>query len=99
LFLTGKVHELSLHRKLGRSDFTLACLLDFPISPRGGVMSHCFPSPVEVINLVRSFTSLIMGGGNFDCMQTFLGSTINLSAVLIRHGQYEAAQVQYLFAV
>ncbi|XP_066329314.1 nuclear pore complex protein NUP160-like isoform X1 [Miscanthus floridulus] len=88
----GKADELSLHRKLGCSDFTLACLLDFPKSPEGDVMSPCFPSPAEVINLVRRFSSLIMCGRNFECVQTFSGYTINLSAVLIRHGQYEAAQ-------
>ncbi|CAL5060334.1 unnamed protein product [Urochloa decumbens] len=89
----GKVDELSLHRKLGCADFTLACLLEFPKSPEGGdVMSPCFPSPTEVINLVRRFGSLIMCGRNFERVQTFLGSTINLSSVLIRHGQYEAAQ-------
>jgi len=58
-------------------------------------MSPCFPSPAEVINLVRRFSSLIMCGRNFECVQTFSGYTINLSAVLIRHGQYEAAQVLY----
>lgn len=84
--------ELPLHRKLGCSDFTLACLLDFPKSPEGGVMSPCFPSPAKLINLVRRFSSLIMSGRNFEHVQTFLGSTINLSAVLLRHGQYEAAQ-------
>jgi nuclear pore complex protein Nup160 len=73
----------------------LACLLDFPKSPEGDVMSPCFPSPAEVINLVRRFSSLIMCGRNFECGQTFLGYTINLSAVLIRHGQYEAAKVLY----
>ncbi|KAJ1277864.1 hypothetical protein BS78_04G035900 [Paspalum vaginatum] len=87
----GKADELSLQRKLGCSDFTLACLLDFPKSPEG-VLSSCFPSPVEIINLVRRFSSLIVRGRNFESVQTFLGSTINLSAVLIRHGQYESAQ-------
>lgn len=88
----GKSDELSLHRKLGCSDFTLASLLDFPKSPEGDVMSPCFLGPAEIINLVRRFSSLIMHGGNFECVHTFLGCTINLSAVLIRHSQYEAAQ-------
>jgi len=92
--LTGKVDELSLHRKLGCSDFTLACLLDFPKCPEGDVMSPCFPNPAEVINLVRTFSSMILCGRNFEGVQTFLGSTINLSAILICNGQYEAAQVQ-----
>ena len=94
LSFTGKVDELSLHRKLGCPDFTLACLLDFPKCPEGDVMSPCFPSPAEVINLVRMFSSLILCGRNSEGVQTFLGSTINLSAILIRNGQYEAAQVQ-----
>ncbi|XP_062224093.1 nuclear pore complex protein NUP160-like isoform X2 [Phragmites australis] len=88
----GKADELSLHRKLGCSDFTLACLLDFPKSPEGDVLSTCFPSPAEVINLVRRFSHSIMCGSNVERVQTFSGSTINLSAVLVRHGQYEAAQ-------
>uniref|UniRef100_A0A0A9CSN5 Uncharacterized protein n=1 Tax=Arundo donax TaxID=35708 RepID=A0A0A9CSN5_ARUDO len=88
----GKEDELSLHRKLGCSDFTLACLLDFPKSPEGDVLSPCFPSPAEIINLVRRFSSSIMSGSNVEYVHTFLGSTLNLSAVFIRNGQYEAAQ-------
>ncbi|XP_062218182.1 nuclear pore complex protein NUP160-like isoform X2 [Phragmites australis] len=88
----GKADELPLHRKLGCSDFTLACLLDFPKSPGGDVLSPCFPSPAEIINLVRMFSSSIMSGSNVEYVQTFLGSTLNLSAVLVRNGQYEAAQ-------
>ncbi|KAL6629816.1 hypothetical protein ACP70R_029581 [Stipagrostis hirtigluma subsp. patula] len=87
-----KADELSLHRKLGCSDFTLACLLDFPKSPEGDVLSSCFPSPAKVIDLVRRFISLIMCESDVEYVPTFLDSTINLSAVLIRHGQYEAAQ-------
>ncbi|KAL5211508.1 hypothetical protein ABZP36_022355 [Zizania latifolia] len=85
----GKADDLSLHRKLGCSDFTLACLLDFPKSAVGDVLSPWFPSPTELVNLVRMFCSSIMCGnsaGNVD------SSTINLAAVLIRHGQYEASQ-------
>uniref|UniRef100_N1QPW6 Nuclear pore complex protein NUP160 domain-containing protein n=1 Tax=Aegilops tauschii TaxID=37682 RepID=N1QPW6_AEGTA len=88
----GIADELSLHRKLGSSDFTLACLLDFPKSAEGDDLSPCFPSPTEVINLVRRFSSSIMCRNSVDRVDSFLGSTINLAAVLIRHGQYEAAQ-------
>ncbi|EMS53650.1 hypothetical protein TRIUR3_25313 [Triticum urartu] len=88
----GIADERSLHRKLGSSDFTLACLLDFPKSAEGDDLSPCFPSPTEVINLVRRFSSSIMCRNSVDCVDSFLGSTINLAAVFIRHGQYEAAQ-------
>ncbi|KAI4964275.1 hypothetical protein ZWY2020_006756 [Hordeum vulgare] len=88
----GIADELSLHRKLGSSDFTLACLLDFPKSAEGDDLSPCFPSPAKVINLVRRFSSSIMCRNSADHVDSFLGSTINLSAVFIRHGQYEAAQ-------
>ncbi|KAL6888651.1 hypothetical protein ACP4OV_009677 [Aristida adscensionis] len=90
--VSGKADELSLHRKLGCSDFTLACLLDFPKSPEGDLLSSCFPSPVKLINLVRRFSSLIMCRSVVEYVPTFLGSTINLLAVLIHHGQYEGAQ-------
>lgn len=88
----GIADELSLHRKLGSSDFTLACLLDFPKSAEGDDLSPCFPSPTEVINLVRRFSSSIMCRNSVGRVDSFLGSTINLAAVFIRHGQYEAAQ-------
>uniref|UniRef100_A0A0D9YM82 Uncharacterized protein n=1 Tax=Oryza glumipatula TaxID=40148 RepID=A0A0D9YM82_9ORYZ len=88
----GKADDLSLHRKFGCSYFTLACLLDFPKSADGDVLSPWFPNPTELVNLVRRFSGSIMSensAGNADC---FLSSTINLAAVLVRHGQYEAAQ-------
>ncbi|CAM0946979.1 unnamed protein product [Alopecurus aequalis] len=88
----GIADEVSLHRKLGSSDFTLACLLDFPKFAEGNDLSSCFPSPTEVIDLVRRFSSSIMCRNNFDHVDSFLGSTINLVAIFIRHGQYEAAQ-------
>ncbi len=94
--LTGKADDLSLHRKFGCSYFTLACLLDFPKSADGDVLSPWFPNPTELVNLVRRFSGSIMSeniAGNADC---FLSSTINLAAVLVRHGQYEAAQVSFL---
>jgi nuclear pore complex protein Nup160 len=94
---TGIADEVSLHRKLGSSDFTLACLLDFPKSAEGDHLSACFPSTAEVIDLVRQFISSIMRRNNFDHANSFLGSTINLAAVFVRHGQYEAAQVPFLF--
>uniref|UniRef100_A0A0D3F0K2 Uncharacterized protein n=1 Tax=Oryza barthii TaxID=65489 RepID=A0A0D3F0K2_9ORYZ len=88
----GKADDLSLHRKFGCSYFTLACLLDFQKSADGDVLSPWFPNPTELVNLVRRFSGSIMSensAGNVDC---FLSSTINLAAVLVRHGQYEAAQ-------
>uniref|UniRef100_A0A0E0CFG1 Uncharacterized protein n=1 Tax=Oryza meridionalis TaxID=40149 RepID=A0A0E0CFG1_9ORYZ len=88
----GKADDLSLHRKFGCSYFTLACLLDFPKSADGDVLSPWFPNPTELVNLVRRFSGSIMSeniAGNADC---FLSSTINLAAVLVRHGQYQAAQ-------
>ena len=88
-----------MHRKLGSSDFTLACLLDFPKSAEGDDLSPCFPSPTEVIDLVRRFSSSIMSRNNFDHVDSFLGSTINLVAVFVRHGQYEAAQVPFQFVL
>jgi nuclear pore complex protein Nup160 len=92
---TGKADDLSLHRKLGCSDFTLACLLEFPKSPEGDVQLTRFPSPVEIINLVRRFSCLILCGSNCEYVQPFFGSTIDLSAILIRHGQHEAALVLF----
>ncbi|KAG8069730.1 hypothetical protein GUJ93_ZPchr0006g40621 [Zizania palustris] len=88
----GKADDLSLHRKLGCSDFTLACLLDFPKSAVGDVLSPWFPSPTELVNLVRRFCSSIMCGNSAGNVDSFLSSTVNLAAVLIRHGQYEASQ-------
>uniref|UniRef100_A0A0D9VC52 Uncharacterized protein n=1 Tax=Leersia perrieri TaxID=77586 RepID=A0A0D9VC52_9ORYZ len=88
----GKADDLSLHRKFGRSDFTLACLLDFPKSADGDVLSPWFPNPSELVNLVRRFTGSIMSGNSAENVDSFLSSTINLAAVLVRHGQYEAAQ-------
>lgn len=72
----GIADEISLHRKLGSSDFTLACLLDFPKSAEWDVLSTYFPSPTEVINLVRRFSSSIMCRS--DVEHVFLGSAINL---------------------
>lgn len=97
----GIADELSLHRKLGSSDFTLACLLDFPKSAEGDALSPCFPTPAEVINLVRRFSSSIMCRSNVEhvdgfldtsWVHSFLGSTINLAALFVRHGQYGAAE-------
>jgi hypothetical protein len=73
----------------------IGLLLDFPKSAEGGHLSACFPSPAEVIDLVRRFSSSIVCSNNFDHVDSFLGSTINLAAVFIRHGQYEAAQVPF----
>ncbi|XP_015689514.1 nuclear pore complex protein NUP160 [Oryza brachyantha] len=88
----GKADDLSLHRKFGCSDFTLACLLDFPKSADGNVLSPWFPNPTELVNLVRRFSCSIMSGNSAGNVDSFLSSTINLAAVLVRHGQYEAAQ-------
>ncbi|TVU33474.1 hypothetical protein EJB05_25294, partial [Eragrostis curvula] len=83
----GKGDELSLHKKLGCSDFTLACLLDFAEFPERDVL----PSPVEIISLVRRFSCSIMCGSNCEYVQPLFGSIINLSAILVRHGQHEPA--------
>uniref|UniRef100_A0A0E0JVF3 Uncharacterized protein n=1 Tax=Oryza punctata TaxID=4537 RepID=A0A0E0JVF3_ORYPU len=88
----GKADDLSLHRKFGCSYFTLACLLDFPKSADGDVLSPWFPNPTELVNLVRRFSGSIMSGNSAENADSFSSSTINLAAVLVRHGQYEAAQ-------
>lgn len=98
LHIGNNTDKRSLDGKLGSSDFTLACLLDFPSSSDGQdfLCSTLFPNPNKFIHSVRMLSSLIIWGRTGEESPLSSRPTIELASLLLRHGQYEAAENLFL---
>lgn len=96
----NKTDKRSLHGKLGSSDFTLACLLDFPCSSEGEdfLCSKSFPNPSKLIHFVQKFSSLVVWGKTGEELPFTSKPALELASLLLRHGQYEAAEVTVFLA-
>ncbi|KAJ6835656.1 nuclear pore complex protein NUP160 [Iris pallida] len=94
LHIGSKGDKRSLVERLGSSDFTLACLLGLPRSDEGhnGFCSIYFPKPREFIFSVRKFCSLIVWGEHMEESPTYSTTMIEIASLLLRHGQFEAAE-------
>ncbi|XP_078447817.1 SUPPRESSOR OF AUXIN RESISTANCE1 isoform X2 [Wolffia australiana] len=79
--------------KLGTSDITLACLLDFSVSSEGYgfVLSSSLPPPGQFFNLVMDFACRIIRGKEVGSYS--MGCAIVLASNMLSHGQHEAAEV------
>lgn len=55
------------------------------------------PDPQVVTSTVRRFTSWIIWGMNGDDSSAFLSHSTELALILIRHGQYKAAEVKFFY--
>lgn len=94
--ITGNnADKLSLNKKLGSVDFTLACLLDLPTSSEGQdiLCSSFLLNPIHLIDLVRKFSSSILWGKSGEQSPVFSSPMTDLASVLLQDGQYEAAKV------
>ncbi|XP_008801415.2 nuclear pore complex protein NUP160 [Phoenix dactylifera] len=98
LNIGNKTDKRSLDGKLGSSDFTLACLLDFPCFSEGEdfLYSKSFPNPSKLIHLVQKFSSLVVWGKTGEEFPFSSKPTLELASLLLCHGQYEAAENLFL---
>lgn len=53
--------------------------------------------PQVVTSTVRRFTSWIIWGMNGEDSSAFLSHSTELALILIRHGQYKAAEVKFFY--
>uniref|UniRef100_A0A1D1Y398 Nuclear pore complex protein Nup160 n=3 Tax=Anthurium amnicola TaxID=1678845 RepID=A0A1D1Y398_9ARAE len=92
LHIDNKPNRRSWDGKLGTSDFTLACLLDFPSSleDQGFLFSTSLPQPGEFVGSMMIFCSWIIWGKTAGA-SSFSPAT-ELASVLLGHSQYEAAE-------
>ncbi|XP_020089864.1 nuclear pore complex protein NUP160 isoform X3 [Ananas comosus] len=94
LHIGNNADKLSLNKKLGSVDFTLACLLDLPTSSEGQdiLCSSFLLNPIHLIDLVRKFSSSILWGKSGEQSPVFSSPMTDLASVLLQDGQYEAAK-------
>ena len=85
------------NEKLGKCDFTLACVLLLNIQSSSKDQSHlfvkCLPNPASLINSTREFTSWIMWGSTGEETPSFFSHSTELALILLKHGQYDAVEV------
>ncbi|WOL19781.1 hypothetical protein Cni_G28583 [Canna indica] len=92
LHLGNKAGGNSWDAKLGSSDFTLACLFDFPFPDSFEGRSTCLPNPSKLNHFVLKFCSSIAWGLSDAEFNSSPIPTIELASLLLHHGQYEAAE-------
>ncbi|XP_030553691.1 nuclear pore complex protein NUP160 isoform X1 [Rhodamnia argentea] len=83
----------SWDEKLGRSDFVLAFILLLSSHSFSEGLDMSLLDPQVVTSTVRRFTSWIIWGLNGDDSSAFLSHSTELALILIRHGQYKAAEL------
>ena len=95
LNLDSNLGKSSWNGKLGASDFPLAGLLDIPVSSDGQEFpcSKMFAGPTKYIACIWKFIGWIVRGETCEGSLLSTGPTIAVTSLLIRHGQYEAAEV------
>ncbi|XP_078175498.1 SUPPRESSOR OF AUXIN RESISTANCE1 [Carex rostrata] len=86
--------KFSLRKKLGSLYFTQACMLDFPCLDGGqNYLCSSFLNLTDLIDLSRKFISSILWGKDLEgALSIFSGPIAYLTPILVRHGQYEAAE-------
>ncbi|XP_072978371.1 nuclear pore complex protein NUP160 isoform X2 [Typha angustifolia] len=94
LHIGNKDGNLLLDGKLGSSDFTLASLLNFPSSGEGQdfLCLSSLLNPSRLNHLVWNFFSLTLWGKTGEESPVFSCLPTHVISVLLRHGQYEAAE-------
>ncbi|KAL6964532.1 hypothetical protein U1Q18_035584 [Sarracenia purpurea var. burkii] len=91
----NNIDKRSWNEKLGKCDFTLACVLLLNIQRSSEDPSQIFvkfPDPASFISSVRDFTSWIMWGGNGEESPSFFSHSTELALILLRHRQYGAVE-------
>ncbi|KAG0475193.1 hypothetical protein HPP92_014879 [Vanilla planifolia] len=97
LHIGSKADERSWHGKLGSPGFTLAFLLDFPFLSEGDHnLLKSFPSSGKIIQSVFKFSSLLVWGVASEVPPITTIRANELASLLLRHGQYEAAEHLFL---
>lgn len=101
LQIDNKLHKRSWDEKLGKCDFTLACLLLLNIQTsyedHDSLSLKYLPNPAHIIKAVRDITSWIIWGSSGEETSGFFSHSTELALILLRHGQYNA--VEYLLIV
>ncbi|XP_052192841.1 nuclear pore complex protein NUP160 isoform X2 [Diospyros lotus] len=96
LQIDNTIDRKSWNEKLGKWDFTLACILSLNTQSSFGDQSRllvkCLPDPANIINSVREFTSWIMWGRTGEETSTFFSHSTELALILLKHGQYNAVE-------
>ncbi|KAJ0985190.1 hypothetical protein J5N97_003546 [Dioscorea zingiberensis] len=94
LHIDSKPGKPSWDDKLGASDFPLACLLDIPVSSdgQGFLYMNKFPDPNQYIDCIWKLVSWIVRGETGEGSLLSTSPSIALASLLLRHGQYEAAE-------
>ncbi|XP_047324446.1 nuclear pore complex protein NUP160 [Impatiens glandulifera] len=83
------------NEKLGKGDFTLACVFLPNIgrsSEDPSQLCASFPNPESIIRSMRDFTSWIVWGKTGKESHSFFSHSTELALILLRHGQYAAAE-------
>lgn len=92
----SNIGKRSWNEKLGKCHFTLAfiLLLNMQSLPGGHTLlsSRCLPNPHDISNSIQDFTSWIIWGKSGG-PSSFLSHSRELALILLRHGQYDAAEV------
>ncbi|KAK4476783.1 hypothetical protein RD792_015943 [Penstemon davidsonii] len=82
--------------RLGKCEFPLAFILlwgkQSPSGALGNLSFERLPSPSSLISLSQEFTSWIIWGTSGEESSIFFSHSIGLALILLRHGQYKAAE-------
>eukprot|EP00257_Ricinus_communis_P019155 XP_015578065.1 nuclear pore complex protein NUP160 isoform X1 [Ricinus communis] len=96
LQIDGSIDKRSWNDKLGKCNFTLAFILSTTIQTScEDPHQHCsqnLPSPQNILDLVRNFTSWIIWGKSGEESNSFLKRSNELALILLKHSQYDAAE-------
>nr|XP_009417509.1 PREDICTED: nuclear pore complex protein NUP160 [Musa acuminata subsp. malaccensis]XP_018674063.1 PREDICTED: nuclear pore complex protein NUP160 [Musa acuminata subsp. malaccensis] len=98
LHIGNRTGRNSWDGKLGSSDFTLACLFEFPTTFEGleFLCSTSLPNPSKLNHLVQKYCSLIACSLTVAESNLSPSPTIELASLLLHHGQYEAAESLFI---
>ncbi|GMY33051.1 nuclear pore complex protein NUP160 isoform X1 [Fagus crenata] len=95
LQIDSNMGKRSWNEKLGKCHFTLAfiLLLNIQSFPGGHIelSSRCLPNSDDISNSIQDFTSWIIWGKSGE-PSAFLSHSTELALILLRHGQYDAAE-------
>lgn len=89
LQIDGNDDKRSWNERLGKCDFPLAFILLLSMQSSSGDLGHLSSS---LISLSREFTSWIIWGRDGEESSVSFSHSIDLALVLLRHGQFNAAE-------
>lgn len=99
-FPDSSIDKRSWKERQGKPDFTLAFLI-FSNGPSSSedhdeLTQKNIPGPQDILSAARNFISWIIWGRTGEESSLFLSHSAELAMILIRNGQYNAAEVIFL---